>query len=135
MEKLERLLYKELDKIAEKGDITPSELQNAKMAVCTINEIRKMKDGTIDDGYSGAYGYSIYPHGHSYAPNRSRVTGRFMNSRDGMYSRDNSYDNMRSGHSIKDRMISKLESMYDEASSPHEQQILSEWIGKIETEK
>lgn len=128
MKKLERLLYKELDKIAEKGDISPSELQNAKMAVCTINEIHKL-DYMDDEEHSNSYGYSIYPH-HSYdRPRMSR-----SNSYDNM-GRGNSYDNMRSGHSIKDRMVSKLEMMYDEASSPHEKQIVSEWINRIEAEK
>ena len=38
---------------------------------------------------------------------------------------------LNSGHSIKDRMIDKLESMYDEAKTDHERQIVDEWIARL----
>jgi len=45
------------------------------------------------------------------------------------------YDDHRySRHSIKDRMISKLESMYDDAKTDHEKQIVDEWIRRIGSE-
>ena len=39
-----------------------------------------------------------------------------------------------SGHSIKDRMIAKLEGMYDEAKTDHERQVIDQWIGRLEME-
>ena len=43
------------------------------------------------------------------------------------------YDHMY-GHSIKDRMIAKLETMYDEAKSEHERQMVSNAINHIQSD-
>lgn len=69
---------------------------------------------------------------------RSASTGRYM-SGDNMSGRNsgNSYgmpDPGYSGHSIKDRMVAKLESMYDEAKTDHERQIIDEWINRLTDE-
>lgn len=36
-----------------------------------------------------------------------------------------------SGHSMKDRMIAKLEEMFDEAQSRHEEQFIQDWIDRL----
>ena len=36
-----------------------------------------------------------------------------------------------SGHSIRDRMISRLEEMFDEAQTEHERQTIQEWIDRV----
>lgn len=36
-----------------------------------------------------------------------------------------------SGHSIKDRMIDRLERMFDEAQNEHERQTVNEWINRL----
>lgn len=88
---------------------------------------------------------------------RSPITGRFV-SRDGntghnspaqsSYDRGyddgysdaradmtrTSYDDMRSGHSIKDRMIASLEQMYANASTDHERQVVDKWIAKMRSD-
>ena len=46
-----------------------------------------------------------------------------------------SWNDTYSGHSIKDRMVSQLEAMYDEAQTEHERQMVDEWIKRIETEQ
>lgn len=60
----------------------------------------------------------------SYAPMRSPVTGRYV-SRDRMGM---------SGHSIKDRMIARLEEMYDEAQGEFEREEIRKEIRRIESE-
>lgn len=42
-----------------------------------------------------------------------------------------SYKRSMSGHSIKDRMIARLEGMYDEAQTDHERQMIEAEIHKI----
>ena len=63
--------------------------------------------------------------------NRSPVTGKYIqNPMDNrMYYGDNMY-----GHSIKDRMIAKIETMYDEAKSDHEKQVIANTISRIQNE-
>lgn len=61
---------------------------------------------------------------------RSSTTGRYMSGNN-----TRSYgmpDPGYSGHSIKDRMVAKLEEMYDEAKTEHERQIVDEWINRLE---
>lgn len=64
------------------------------------------------------------PNTNAYAPMRSPVTGRYISRDGGM-----------SGHSLKDRMIAKLEGMYDEAQSEYEREELRKEIRRIESEK
>ena len=87
---------------------SPTEIRNAKEAVCLL------KDGN-----------------RSYMRGRDSDTGRYM-------SRDNrirhSYDDMESGHSINDRLIANIEDMMDLAKTDYEKQQLSDWIKRIEAE-
>lgn len=39
-----------------------------------------------------------------------------------------------SGHSIKDRMVAKMEQLYDEAHGDHERQIISNEINRLRNE-
>lgn len=59
-----------------------------------------------------------------YAPMRSPVTGRYVSRDGGM-----------SGHSLKDRMVARLEEMYDEAQTEYEREELRKEIRRIESEK
>ena len=52
---------------------------------------------------------------------RNPMNGRYMGDHRGY-----------SGHSIKDRMVDRLESMMDEAHSDYERQAIAEWIAKIQ---
>ena len=58
------------------------------------------------------------------------MTGRYI-SRDGRSMRSNG----NSGHSIKDRAISRIEQMMDEAGSEYEREELSSIIRSIESGK
>lgn len=81
--------------------------------------------------HDGSYGYrnhdrgsyhNDYYHGDSYRRGRSPVTGRYISR---------GHEDGHSGHSIMDRMIASLESMYDEAKTDHEKQTVSEWINRL----
>lgn len=105
------LVELELKKISKKETLTVPDIDAATKAVCLLEKIQNLQNGSIDDGYSGRR-------------SRSSVTGRFMSS-------NGRYRNGYSGHSIKDRMVDKLESMMDEAGSDYERQTIAEWISKI----
>lgn len=144
LRELKETLEEEIKKIAKKNDITPAELENATKAVCLIEKIKMIERLDMDDAdysegsysnarmrmnYSNEYGdnsrgrYGSY-NDSSYRRGRSTTTGRYM-------SRDN-YDDGYSGHSIRDRMIDKLESMIDEAKTEHEKQVVMEWINRLD---
>lgn len=41
---------------------------------------------------------------------------------------------MYSGHSLKDRMIAKLEEMYDDVKNDHERQLLDTWMRRLSSD-
>lgn len=140
---LQDLLMSELKKITAKKDINPTELDNAKKAVCTIKDIEElmaMVDG-MSEGYSNSrsmmpsrdYDVRFGRMKGSYRRGRDSDTGRYV-SRRGSYNDYSMMEDGYSGHSIKDRMIAKLESMYDEAKTEHERQVVDQWISRLEME-
>lgn len=139
---LEMMLESELDKIVKKGDLTPNELEAAKKAVCLVKEIQEVKEMKMgsEEGYLERGGNSYY---YPMYFNRGNSSGRYgaINLANSRYNRDmrggrssydhNTYDDGRSGHSIQDRMVDRLESMMDEAASDYERQTITEWIEKL----
>ena len=120
--------------ITSKNDISPAQLEHLSKAICIIEKLKSLEQQETE--------YSE----NSYRRGRSRTTGRYM-SREGGNSQ-NYYDNTYnggsgnstrryfdsegySGHSIKDRMISRLEEMFDEAHNEHERQVVQEWIDRL----
>lgn len=126
--RLYELLGQELKRIVDKGSISPAELENAYKAVCLMEKIDEMTG--MDGGYSET-GYSYDDHWRSGRRGRSPVTGRYI-SRNGRSMRSM---NENSGHSIKDRMISRLEHMMDETDSDYERDEISSYIRKLEMSK
>lgn len=160
LEHLKETLEDEIKKIVKKGDITPAELESVQKAVCTIDMIDNMSMGENGEGgsygysnrnvayrypsyaygdyserYRDSYGdnynyrshdrgsyHDDYYHGDSYRRGRSPVTGRYISR---------GHEEGYSGHSIMDRMVDRLESMYDEAKTDHEKQTVSEWINRL----
>ena len=115
--------------ITSKKDITPAQLEHLSKAVCIIDKLKSLQQQ--ENEYSE----------NSYRRGRSRTTGRFM-SRDYDTStrnyRDNGNSSRRyndasgySGHSIRDRAIAKLEEMFDDAKSKHEEQFIQDWIDRL----
>lgn len=130
LEDLESVLDKEIRTVTQKGTITPQELENMTKAVCLIEKIKEYREFMpAQDGE--------YSNRGSYAMPYSRIydNGSYRRMYDnGSYDRGYYDDHRYSRHSIKDRMISKLESMYDEAKTDHERQIVDEWIRRIGSE-
>lgn len=133
LEAAKELLNDEIKKLTKKGDITPAELENMTKALCAIEKIKEIQsiDAEWDDGMSGrsyrmpgrSYGVMHYQDMQPYdmSGRHTRIGG--------------AYDHGYSGHSIKDRMIAKLESMYDEAKTDHERQMVDEWISRLADNK
>lgn len=145
LEKLNDLVEKELDQLAIKGSLSPSELDSAKKAVelmtciSEYEEMCKMKE----DGESHMYSERgrIY-HGRSYMypemydPTYSMNRNSYNNSNWNSYDDSNSYQHRDamgrySGHSIKDRMIDRLERMMDESNSEYERKEIMEEISRL----
>lgn len=130
LDSLENLLNEQIAKIANKGDITPTELENMTKTLCLLEKIKDYKE---DYNWSEEEGRSQMSRRYvgDMIPSRYSMNeyGARSHRRHSSYSRDRGY----SGHSIKDRMIAKLESMYDEAQTDHERQIVDEWIDRLNT--
>ena len=143
---LEKDLENELDQIIASGTINPTEVKTVTDAVRLMLKTKEYEEW-LSGGDTGS----------SYRRGRSPVTGRYVSRSRGdsygmdyMSMRDGSYDDpyMRgsygraynmdmydrdySGHSIKDRMVAKLETMVDMAKSDYERQEVMEAIKKIE---
>ena len=124
-------LNSSIEEMNKKKDMTPAELET----LCKAYRL-KMDLESAHSGYATSEGmktrhYERVPMDHSmgewhtegsFAPMRSPVTGRYV-SRDRMGM---------SSHSIKDRMIAKLEEMYDEAEGPYEREEIRKEIRQIE---
>lgn len=119
MAELRKLVEKELDKIAQKGDMSASELKAAMDGLCLLEKIGRVEYMNEYEEEEGSSGY--------YMP-RYTSRGDMGYTRRGSYSRDGYYDRGRSGHSIKDRMIDRLESMMDEAQTDYERQTIMKYI-------
>lgn len=133
------MLDKMIGELNKKANITPTELNALKEAYELRMELQECYGGMSEAGSSyghytmrGSYGgesmdnsYGMYG-----ARGRSPVTGRYI-SRDGAMHDDY----MMSGHSIKDRMVARLEGMYDEAKSEHERDEIRKEIRRIEAER
>ena len=141
IEKLKEALCEELDKFAKSGDVTVSSLEKIHKLTDTIKNIDKIMMLEEDDGgYSEAgnwigegrmYG-SSYARGRRYAKRDSM--GRY--SRDGGYSEED-YSERRMGRGYsrddaRDRMISKLDEMMEDAADPKEREALKECMRAIE---
>lgn len=119
-----------IETLNKKKDLTPSDLE----ILCKAYKLKMDLEGYGGSSHGmNTRHYERMPMGHSegdwraegsYAPMRSPVTGRYV-SRDRMGM---------SGHSIKDRMIARLEEMYDEAQGEFEREEIRKEIRRIESE-
>lgn len=135
---LEKDLRKELKKIKDAGTFSPGQTKTLCEAVDLMLKMKEYEEWLEDQGMSEysqrnmarSYGYN------SYAPNRSRVTGRFTSHRsygsDGYSNHMMPYDMRNSGHSTKDRMIACLEDVMGEAKNEYEARMISDAINYIQ---
>ena len=109
--------------ITSKKDINPAQLEHLSKSVCIIEKLKSMQQQEND--------YSE----NSYRRGRSRDNSNDYSERNyrdiGNSSRRYNDSSGYSGHSLKDRMIAKLEEMFDDAHSRHEEQYLQEWINRL----
>ena len=144
LEKIQDAVEEAIRPIIAKGaSMNAAELDVLTKAVCTIEKINQIENGTAEDYSRG----QSFDDGNSYRRGRSMTTGRYI-SRDAPptmphfdgYSTRRFYDGDRSradgysGHSIQDRMVAQLEKMYDDAQTDHERHIVDTWMRRIRTE-
>lgn len=125
-----QLLDSCIEDMNKKKDLSPSDLEILCKAYKLRRELKmdemEMGESEWDNSSSMYSRRNVMPRVYmdSYAPMRSPVTGRYISRDGGM-----------SGHSLKDRMIAKLEGMYDEAQTEYEREELRKEIRRIEAEK
>ena len=139
IEKIKKMLCKELDEYAMKGKISGSDLDmiwKLTDTVKNLDKIEMLEDGDSYDGYSEMREYP-YMGGSSYARGRGRYAKRDSMGR---YSSDDrmSYDDYSekmdrrySRDDAKDHMIDKLGEMMTSADE-EQREILKEAMRKIE---
>lgn len=134
-EQLKENIEENLKPLAKKADLTSSDLATMKEALCALKEIKMLEEGPMPEEDPGSSGY-YYPrsnpmwHG-SFGPNvHGNMTARSSYTNSPEYMRRN-YNMGSSGHSIEDRIIAHLESLYDEMPGDHEQKVLDKWISRI----
>lgn len=138
-EEWKELLESELKSIRKKGSVSKEDLPLVKAAFSALDHMENYCKNCNDNRYSEGhmmYGVNtstgqMYSENASYGPNRSPVTGRYIQSNGASYGPDY---NRYSGHSIKDRMVAKMEQLYDEAHSEHERQLITNEINRLRTE-
>ena len=153
LETLKKMLCKELEEIAGKGELTAGSLETVHKLTDTIKNIDKIMMLEEDDegGYSergGMWDASGVYGDHSYARGRGRYAkrdsrGRYSRdggySSEGGYSSDGSYrsggNSYRGGYSrgeAKEHMVSQLEEMMRSASTEEERRAIQQCMQKIE---
>ena len=145
IEKIKKMLCKELDEYAMKSKLTMSDLQPVHLMtdiIKNLDKIEMLEDGDSYDGYSEMREYP-YMGGSSYARGRGRYAkrdsmGRYS-SEGGSYDDGSSYDDYSearmdrrySRDDAKDHLINKINEAMEKAD-PNEREILKDAMRKIE---
>lgn len=124
--KVKELLEKELDKIAEKGTIDPTNLEYSYKIVDIIKDIYEIcekEDNMYDEESSGRRGYGMrrsryYPYMGEY-----RV--------EGTYGRGRSGDAYGRGYSNASSMKAKLHQLMDETDNDRERMMIQSWMDDL----
>lgn len=117
-ERVKELIIRELDKIADKGSLTPQELHSVYEAYDVLKDICELKEKeSMSDGYSER-GYSMWgPHHDRYYDIHAYRNRDSM----GRYSRTDA----------KEHMINGLYSMKEDASNEADRGAIQECINKL----
>lgn len=140
IEKIKKMLCKELDEYAMKGKISGSDLDmiwKLTDTVKNLDKIEMLEDGDSYDGYSEMREYP-YMGGSSYARGRGRYAkrdsmGRYSSEGGSSYNdySEERTDRRYSRDDAKDHLMSALgEAM--EGASPNEREILKDCMRKLE---
>ena len=117
-ERVKELIIRELDKIADKGSLTPQELHSVYEAYDVLKDICEIKEKESMDGGYSERGYSMW------GPNHDRYYDiHAYRNRDSMgrYSRTDA----------KEHMVNDLYAMKDGASSEADKGIIQECMNKL----
>lgn len=134
MNKIKKMLCKELEEYGEKNSISASDVEMIHKLTDTIKNIDKIGMLEDDEGYSEHYPMYDEDKGSSYARRGTHyVRGHYSRDDGRDYSEryDRGYDRNYSKDEAKDRMMSKLGSMMDGAD-PKEREILKHAMRKLE---
>ena len=144
IEKIKKMLCKELDEYAMKQKLTGGDLDMIWKLTDTVKNLDKIEMLEDEDSYDGYSETREYPYmvGSSYARGRGRYAkrdsmGRYS-SEGGSYEGGSSYDDYSertdrrySRDDAKDHMMNKLGSMMENAD-PNEREILKDCMRKLE---
>ena len=130
LERVEKKLESDLEKILSKGELTAADWDAVKKAMCIAGMVEGLEEGSPVNEEGSSYGYSnARMYGNEMMSNgrmRSPVTGRYISN--GMnYGETMGY----SGHSIEDRMIMALEQQMDAAKTDYERQMVEKEIQRL----
>lgn len=129
LEKGERALERDLEKLLSKSELSAADWDAVKKAMCIANMMNSYVNGEAFDDNGMSYGMHYgrdWDDGYSGMRGRSPVTGRYV-------SRGYPNENMNgySGHSIEDRMIMALEQQMDGAKTEYERSQIEKEIRRI----
>lgn len=114
LNKLKKKIEKDIENLSMKSDLTPDDHKRLKDALTSHAMIESECEKCEND-----------------ENNREGSGRRMRNSINGRYMSSYGYDGVRSGHSIRDRAVDRLERMMEEANSEYERQEISHLIDKI----
>lgn len=127
-----KVVIEELDKLFNKGSLSPAETEAAKTAVCLLKEMDEVFG--MGGGYSERRRMSRRSydwHNDDRMPYREYEITSYANPNPQMPSTarmNRGGRNQYSGHSINDRVVEKLENLMDSAESDYERQKIREFI-------
>lgn len=129
------LIFKEMEKINAKGDISATDLCNLNYASKTLLNLEKfeaMEDYGEDASFTmGRRSMRTMPHYEEESWRRGRGSdGRFV-SRGMGHAEPRHYEDGYSGHSIEDKTIMMLEHQMDNATSDYDRQFIQNQIRAI----
>lgn len=137
IEKIKKMLCKELDEYAMKSKISGSDLDMIWKLTDTVKNLDKIEMLEDDDGYSGYSEMREYPYlgGSSYARGRGRNArrdsmGRYSSDMDDDYS-ERRMDRRYSRDDAKDHMMHKIGEMMEDAE-PEQREALKKCMREIE---
>lgn len=124
---LEKELRTEAKKVVDAGQFAPGQTKTLSEAVCLMLKMNEYEEWLNGEGMSE---YSQRNYARSYAnPMRNMRNGQYTSY--GSY--PGSYDFKYSGHSTKDRMISRLEDMMGDVKNEYEARMIRDAIVYIQS--
>ena len=128
LERLEKNVVQGLSHVAAKKDISPMELEMAEKAMCLLEKIDSVRDGSYSEG-----SYGRMSHNNSYRRGRNMNNGQYMSRDEGGSYRgyDEGYEGT-SGHSVRNKMIARLEEMAN-SGTEYERREAMNLLDKLQT--